>query len=176
MFTSTKAVFECKESVALLVQRWHSLIVPKAAWDGLHFGPPKYRGVVSEQRFDLTMYLGRRGFPVICRGEFQPLTHGTRVRVQFSPAITLGRMIFLAGACVALAVLAFVVWISWGMGVPLNDPTSVALGVGVLTLICVLGAGVGIAYFMLVYWMAVRFAQNDFRCNLIDPGPPATSP
>ena len=171
MFTSSQAVFECKEPVTSLVQRWHLLIVPRDASGRLYSGAPNYRGVISEHGFDLTLYPGRHGFPVVCRGEFQPLANGTQVFVQFLPAITLGRMMWLAGACIALAISAFVTWMFWEIGVPVDQPTSIAFGVGALTLMCVLGAG--IAYFMMVYWMGVRFARNHFQRNITDPGRPS---
>src|SRR5262245_52058446 len=112
MFASRKAVFECKESVPVLTQRWLALM-EKNDSDPLR---AKLRGVVTEKGFDLTMYLGVRGYPVLCHGVFEPTEHGTRIRVQFLPAIRLGRMIFLAGACVALVVVVFLGWTIWGIG------------------------------------------------------------
>lgn len=132
MFTASEAVFECQEPVAALVQRWHRLM-ETTAWQRFLHGPHQYQGVVSEQGFHLTLYPRAPGFPIVCRGRFEPSEQGTRIRVQFLPAITLGRMAVLAGACVALAVSAFVLWSFWEFGVPRNrDPLGLLVAIGTL--------------------------------------------
>jgi hypothetical protein len=104
-------------------------------------------------------------------GHFEPSEQGTRVHVEFHPAITFGRMVFLAAICIALAVVGTVAWIFFGTGVaPTGDAQGLLLGIGALTFLCSLGAGVGIGCIMLTYCVQVRVARVCFRDELIESG------
>jgi len=168
MFTYVRETFETAEPVTEIVARWRR-IVENADKTPLR-GQPMYTGTVSESGFDLMrrVWSPRSISENICRGQFVPTPQGTRIELEVHVPTTVKRLLLIAVGCVLAIALLILVPIVLVTGLPpLADVPRLALGIGVMMLICLFGALLMVALFLPIYAVVVRMVASSFHWEMV---------
>jgi hypothetical protein len=140
--------FEATDPPPELIRRWRGLVGTSS--DGRLFA-----GQVSDSGYDLVLYQ-RHGFPIVCRGRFEPAPAGTRVRAEFASGVSFLWVVVAAMVCASAAFVGLLIW-----------DASLA---GPWAIICGSGAVVAVAFVVCYYWFSLMAAGVCFDRRLIRAG------